>query len=705
MIFPYLEDKEFLKYFDQLNHKEKFVRISVLDFKTEVLIADVEGLASGGSVNISGTSNMRRTMSCTIVVNDDGIKLQGYEEPVSYANITEVENLFSMNKKVKVAVGFYNTTSQYAEYDIIWFPLGMFVVKTASVAKSTNGINISLTMNDKTALLNGDMGGTIPAATVFSESELYNASGTNRTVEQVLIKDIIKSLVVEFGGEKPENVLITDIDDYARSSVRWLGDQDLYYYEANKTFTLEKLYQDEEGDLPITYKQGASIGYSVSPFVYPGTLECKAGESVAAMLDKIKNALGGNYEWFYDINGRFVFQQKKNYINESLALSVSELDSLGYLSQGNYSKSVYTFDNLNLITNISNSPQYQNIKNDFVVWGSKKGVTGIEKPIRYHLAFAQKPPVDLKKKRAAIVYTDYRKLKQADLLKEGENYICTDVINAITDKDKYYITSDGQIYHWDEDTKTFRNFSNEWKLCYLVTDCWQTELYYLGLEKSKETFFDNYYAAELNAEWPKIYDITKEENGVDNFHGIEIPVYKGGFKDDFDLENYEYFLDFIETPIGQDTSQNLSQFNVDNIGRRVKIDSESKVDCLFPPAYETGRIIISADGDTKSERAFAESMGIEWVQIYPHIYKHIGLSKGYVSAYDRIKELLVAHSNYNETIQLTTIPIYHLDVNTRITIEDQEIGINGDYIITTISLPLAPGTSNISCVKCLEKTI
>jgi hypothetical protein len=36
-------------------------------------------------------------------------------------------------------------------------------------------------------------------------------------------------------------------------------------------------------------------------------LIANAGETVVSILDKIKNILG-NYEYFYDINGNFVFQ-------------------------------------------------------------------------------------------------------------------------------------------------------------------------------------------------------------------------------------------------------------------------------------------------------------------------------------------------------------------------------------------------------------
>jgi hypothetical protein len=40
--------------------------------------------------------------------------------------------------------------------------------------------------------------------------------------------------------------------------------------------------------------------------VYPGDLITNIGESLTSMLDKIKNMLG-DFEYFYDVDGRFVF--------------------------------------------------------------------------------------------------------------------------------------------------------------------------------------------------------------------------------------------------------------------------------------------------------------------------------------------------------------------------------------------------------------
>jgi hypothetical protein len=40
--------------------------------------------------------------------------------------------------------------------------------------------------------------------------------------------------------------------------------------------------------------------------VYAGELVSSIGETITSILDKIKNMLG-EYEYFYDLDGRFIF--------------------------------------------------------------------------------------------------------------------------------------------------------------------------------------------------------------------------------------------------------------------------------------------------------------------------------------------------------------------------------------------------------------
>jgi hypothetical protein len=49
-----------------------------------------------------------------------------------------------------------------------------------------------------------------------------------------------------------------------------------------------------------------------------------------------------------------------------------------YVDNAAYSSSyVYKFTDGNLITSFANSPKLDNLKNDFSIWGARKGISGV----------------------------------------------------------------------------------------------------------------------------------------------------------------------------------------------------------------------------------------------------------------------------------------------------------------------------------------
>ncbi len=67
-------------------------------------------------------------------------------------------------------------------------------------------------------------------------------------------------------------------------------------------------------------------------------------------------------------------------------------------------------------------------------------------------------------------------------------------------------------------------------------------------------------------------------------------------------------------------------------------------------------------------------------------------------------DLLYQYTHMNNTISFNYLPIYYLEPNTRITIDDPNSSIYGDYIIQSISLPLdISSTMTISAYKALQK--
>jgi hypothetical protein len=76
------------------------------------------------------------------------------------------------------------------------------------------------------------------------------------------------------------------------------------------------------------------------------------------------------------------------------------------------------------------------------------------------------------------------------------------------------------------------------------------------------------------------------------------------------------------------------------------------------------------------------------------------------SAKGEIENLIYNHSYLMESVSITSIPIYDLELNTRIFINDPNLGIVGDYIVSKLTLPLAyNGTMNITATKAAERLL
>jgi hypothetical protein len=98
---------------------------------------------------------------------------------------------------------------------------------------------------------------------------------------------------------------------------------------------------------------GQTIGYERTELTYAGELIAKAGETITSVLDKIKNMLG-QYEYFYDTDGRFIFRQKRNFVQITYSPIVVDSDNnITYVNTNEYG---YHFINNYLVTQINNNP-------------------------------------------------------------------------------------------------------------------------------------------------------------------------------------------------------------------------------------------------------------------------------------------------------------------------------------------------------------
>lgn len=677
---PYLRDKNFLKTIDRISLKEEFAKITILNWQ-ELPIEDIQGKVSSGTLNINGNSSLRRTCNLTILIDENN------------SNITSVKNSLSINKKIKLDIGIKNNTSQYSEYDLIWFPLGTYIISSVSITNTNSQItSASLQLKDKMCLLNGECGGLLPASVTFSSYDTLDANGAYQ-IEQPTIYTIIKYVVNYFGGEQLPKILISDVDERVRKVMKWTGSNPLYITQYTSTTsgvqygaTTDKEQVDEALaagtiDSYTEYKSGQDVGYIYTDFIYPGELIGDAGNSVCDILDKIKSALG-NYEYFYDLDGNFIFQEIKNYLNTSKSTTdLNDMEQNDYLIDITKGKSVYTFDDSFLISSYSNAPQYSMIKNDYIVWGMREdATTGATYPIRYHLAIDTKPQIGNTYK--VFFYDDPEDgIRKA---KRPIQFSTRDEFPTQGAEDTFYLALDtNTVYKWDTEQNTYMMFATQTKD--ITTTDWRTELYLSGAQAEGFSLDTNNYYTELNNEWPKMYDI---ENGE---------FYEEYEKDPASLD---YFLDFI------DSSAAIGELSISNIGKRSKIVVDEDINCIFEREIPN-LVMIDASQDSAivtEQREEAQRKGQDYIQVTGAIYNLLATGGTQNSAFERVKELIYQYTSYNESITLQCLPIYYLDVNQRITVNDSKSNIYGDYMINSISIPLnISSMMTISATRALER--
>ena len=462
-----LLDNDFLTQLYEAREREVYAKVTLLTLD-ELPVEDFSGKVTQGTVNLDGTSAVRRTCSLSVVTELD--------EANSY--------MWALNSKFKLEVGLKNVlkdiTSErgfkpYANYgDIIWFPMGIYFITSFNINHSTTSSSISISGKDKMAMLNGDLGGSVYSLTWdFGSIEITDANGET-TIKKYLLENIIREAVHEFAKEPFQNIIINDLSDSGLELLQYNYSKPMYlikdikadvitqftlnaeqgtFYQVVKNNEDGKYYVPQGGLVPVQFndesfkfdltssisdavyeptyfttweclppegsaeikevvpgtevnrvyscikaEEGETIGYRTTDLVYAGDLIANVGESITSVLDKIKNMLG-DYEYFYNLDGQFVFQRKEISLqhpwNQLSSLNADNTERYVDLYKDNYA---YSFDENQIVTSMSNTPAISNVKNDFTVWGEKKSSSGNTK-IPVHCRYA----IDIKPKRYKTV--------------------------------------------------------------------------------------------------------------------------------------------------------------------------------------------------------------------------------------------------------------------------------------------------------------
>ena len=770
----YMYDKEFLKNLDNYQHKEKYARITALTLD-EKPVETIEGKVTGGSVNIDGASALRRTSSLTLLAYD-----------------TKVTNYYwGLSNKYKLEIGLKNVINPNYP-DIIWFKMGIYSITSFSASVSGANYNISISGKDKMCQLNGELGGIFPFSVdlgteefvekqkILSDNE-YDPSEYVYTIKKLTLPYIIQEMVHMYGGEPYHNIIINDLDTNGLELMEYKGQDPMYLvtlrtrpdikmvspngnqtcyvkdYPAVNTFAAVAELQESEGvTIYFTenqdsssecslekYEYGETIGYKITDLTYTGDLIVNVGETITSVLDKFVNMLG-EFEYFYDLDGRFIFQKKKTYIQTAWSPIVQDNNGVNdfYIEPtSESSKIAYTFVDNYLITSISNSPKLDNIKNDFSIWGTRKSVTKQELDVHMRYAIHSKPT-----QYCSIEVTQDEINEFIKLHPEFKTMKAQTAIN-------HTVESEGDwrelIYLMAKDYNKYGHLDNfEAKIATANPILYPSgrtgyEQYYIdmlgfwrqlyspnALEELQESWIKNYpnihihYETisgtddETKLEWLNsqinrivnidVVDRTEtEKNNLIKYERIREYVEerieaKANYRLDVEKEDPRYgwtttspemlnfWIDFLD-PAGE-----LEKYSISAIGSRPKANTDKDVKALyFRGAPEIIYYYPSESSITKNKKS-----GYTYIQLRSDMTNLISLSAQGKSAKDTLDKWLNEHLYGAESISLSTIPIYYLEPNTRIKVSNQDANLSGEYIINKITLPLTfNGTMSISANK------
>ena len=711
-----LQQRNFLAQINSFINRKLYTKITLLDWQENPL-KSIEGEIVSGNQTKDGASSVRHTCSLSCTLNR------------SEYTAEDIEQDYSINKKIFIEVGIRNDTEKYQEYPVLWFPQGVYFISAVGVSSSTTGgVNLNLTLKDKMCMLSGDLGGYFGSTITFDTMETQLPSG-EYAEEKVLLYNIIQELVHHYGGEDLNNIVIEDVPLRIKRVMKWTGSNPLYMTNADQSEEdVSREYKTERPDninSCTIFNKDDDVGYIYDDFFYTGELVAGPAETITSVLDKIKNYLG-NFEYFYDVYGIFRFREIKNYVNTTQAkFLLDKMSENQYLVEVNNDKTSFLFSDSENITSITVTPQYNNIKNDFIVQGLRQATdTQLSFPIMYHLAIDEKPAmikesweltqqfgevnrtVELEHHYGAysniVIYEEPdTKLQKAACyvlsikLQPGENESdpakWVDDLPDVGNFNLIYKTTDNTYQYWDGEVyKTVKVLAEYVDSPYYCRD-WRTKLYMDGVIATPLGTDQGYYYPELCAYWPQVYDLVNQR-----FQGEEEAGVNNAYRS---LTNGVYYLDFIEPSLSP-----LGKYSVKNIGRRTHVTVKDDINCLFQPEIPN-MILLDVNGDDfeKLKNECIENAQ-PWSGVRGNVYGALATGGYFNAAFDQIKYDLYLYTRYQKTVSITALPAYWLEPNTRVRISESSTNTYGDFMISSINYTFGPNaTMTVSCTEVAER--
>ena len=457
---------------------------------------------------------------------------------------------------------------------------------------------------------------------------------------------------------------------------------------------------------------GDTAGYATTDLTYPGDLILSAGDSLTKLLDSIKDMLG-EFEYFYNLEGKFVFQRKKTYLSNTYSPLINNEDDSAYVENLVYTTQYsYIFNNGELITNFTNNPVLNNVKNDYTVWGTRLSAAGKEVPIHMRFAIDKKPiyykTITITKEELEIYNTAYDFQQQPQIgqvyVAQGYKYLDTNAIEVDWRELIYQMAKDYRKYNHLDNFELKIIEANAERSLY-ATGKTGYEQYYIDMEGYWRYLYNPDIVLANAGSHSGIFAVDdladfylgepKEDDGTTDFRDNPDNYFQVGSDHMYWAKNVylnpvvlDFWIDFLEA------DGELEKFSNQLIGNRPKIANDSHVKSVY--YKETPSIIFTSFEKFEKE---VKKDGYRYF-LASNLDDMFTRSAQGKSAKEAIDELLYNHSYCADNITLNTVPIYYLEPNTRIRLYNKETNIDGDYIISKITITLGAGKAmSISASK------
>ena len=258
----------------------------VMYCKVEVLRQDFKvlevfnGKILSGNYSINADSDIRRTCNLTISLQNNNFD---FDEDILY------------NHYLRIYIGYTHLPTK----EILYYNIGVYMFDKESYSYDVSTNELSFSLSDLTALMDAEHRGALYGAETSVIAAVNPETGQRYPHEDIILKNIVMNLLKDYG-----------IKTYRVDDIGIRNRQDTDEYKWNEL---------------------------------PYDLEFNIGSGFIDIMKQIRD-LYSNYEFFFDVDGSFIFQEKPSIKDDMIALENDLVQSL--VINENIDSNVYDVKNV-----------------------------------------------------------------------------------------------------------------------------------------------------------------------------------------------------------------------------------------------------------------------------------------------------------------------------------------------------------------------